>query len=174
MLDGSREMQWLEAVAKGSYKYYRSRLSEEDKRNYDIVFNAILKREPLAKGLKIHPQKIPVLMHHVLRDNPIFYYTKTEYSYNGKGQVWDIKIEYSLSPMTIKRVAGVLMDRVSAYRKVCQGKSNYHIIKYVHDSLIDKVEYSFNTTDPYQAYSVFLTGKAVCEGIAEATKYWIV
>lgn len=54
-----------------------------------------------------------------------------------------------------------------------QGKSDYEKIRYVHDYLVDNVEYdsTYNSDNIYNAYGCLYSKKAVCEGYTKAFKY---
>ena len=170
LFNPSRERKWFINTAKNSYKYYRSKLSSVDKQNYDIIFDAILYFKPIAKGLRCSTDKMMKLIHYVLRDNPVFYYTNSKFQYSKSGFSLNVQFDFDMMEFSVYKKATAIIKRLDEYKSACEGKSNLEIIKYVHDNVIKDVEYSFNTENPYQAYSVFTEGKAVCEGIAEATK----
>lgn len=66
----------------------------------------------------------------------------------------------------LENIRTAIINEVAGYDDVAK-------IKYVHDWLIDNVEYDVNleSSDPYSIVGALIEGKAVCEGYARAFKY---
>ena len=82
---------------------------------------------------------------------------------------------YLHSSFSTKQDANIAIQRVNNIKNNLVNNINqyniYDKIKYVHDILINSLEYNADTTNAHNIYGAFVEQKVVCEGYAKAFKY---
>jgi len=98
------------------------------------------------------------------------------YSYDGSGNYWitAINLYITLDTSDYENYASVrscysrMMSAIDSF--TVSGSSRYAKCKSIHDKICEMTEYTMNVAMAHQPTGVFLNGKAVCEGYAEAFK----
>ena len=98
------------------------------------------------------------------------------YSYDGSGNYWitAINLYIMLTTSDYENFAAVrscysrMMSAIDGF--TVNGSSRYAKCKSIHDKICKMTEYTMNVAMAHQPTGVFLNGKAVCEGYAEAFK----
>ena len=136
-----------------------------------------LSEEALEAGLnETHIDKI---FQCVLNDHPeLFYvegYSYTKYTrYGREDQILSVEFSgrYSMDFDTAKQRQGEIRDAVDdVLEGIDQSAGQYEKVKYVYDTIIRETDYSLDSEDNQNIYSVFVNHLSVCQGYAKATQY---
>lgn len=162
-------------------RYYYERLNQREKKIYKAIYDGIMQFKDSVEvpGVDLHERTVGWIYHCVLWDNP-FIFSVGEYA------MW-----HALDADKRRIKMTVLCDSHSekVYRKELEDAVNQILSSpklrtmtdfqkevFVHDFIINNVEYdrtlgnNGSRIEPYTAYGALVQKKAVCEGIAKATK----
>ena len=162
-------------------RYYYNLLNEKDKKIYKAIYDGIMQYKPYVDvpGAKLSPDKVGWLYHCVLWDNP-FIFSVGEYAmWHAVGDDQSrIKMTTLCDARSEKKYRGQIEDVVNQILSVpgLQEMSDFQKEVFVHDFIINNVKYdktlgnNGTKLEPYTVYGALVEHKAVCEGIAKATK----
>lgn len=156
--------------------YCYQHLSEEEQQIYveilgtlnDLKEEAVLSSNDVDQVAKIHE--------YVCADNPELFWVKgyqvQPYEVDGK----TVKIKYSgLYTMDKgqRKNYQIAMDKVinQWLAEMAQCDEEYDKVKKAYDLIISNTEYDASATESQNIVSVFMNGKSVCQGYAEAFQY---
>lgn len=154
------------------YKYYRSILSESEKKNYDIILTGLLQlgdRIPI----KVAPiQRIEVIYQYIKMDNPLlFYVDSVKYLQVPLGLINAILPSYRFPKSKIEITTQQLLDKAFAIINGTNTKAPTETEKAIHDYLCTSVSYDTKyAASSYECVGPLLFNKGVCEGISKAVK----
>lgn len=155
--------------------YYHSQLSEQEKRIYDQVYQALTQRtEETVDTLSVDVlDKIFIC---VLNDHPeIFYvsgYVYTSHSRGDETVSLTIKGNYEYDEAECeKRIAAIEKEAKNILTGIPADATDYDKIKHVFDKLVTQTEYVSGSADNQNICSVFMGKQSTCQGYAKATQY---
>lgn len=162
-------------------RYYYDRLSQNDKKIYKAIYDGIMNYKPYVEvpGVNLHENTVGWIYHYVLWDNP-FIFTVGEYAMwhaldgNKKRIKMTVLCDANLEKIYRKELEGTVNKILSSPK--LHTLSDFQKEVFVHDFIINNVEYDHThgnngaRIEPYTAYGALVQKKAVCEGIAKATK----
>lgn len=160
-------------------RYYFNKLNDKEKKIYLAIYNGIKEyREYVTvPGVALNNKLVGVVYYFVLLDNP-FFFSVGEYAMHHAVDGDRIKITTLFSQKLeeerrkeIEIIVNEILSEPSLIRM-----NDFEKEKFVHDYLINYVEYDQShgnngaLLNPYTVYGALIERKAVCEGIAKATK----
>lgn len=154
------------------YEYYYQMLSDNDKRIYGSIKDAILN---LKENITISDFKssdsIADIYEKMMFDHPEIFYVKEAFTVT-KGKDLSLSIKYRFNRNEIESFNVAMRKSVNSFLSANIHKSEYEKIKSIHDYIISVVEYK-DVSAPYshEVPGTLLYGIGVCEGIAKTFKY---
>lgn len=110
----------------------------------------------------------------VYNDHPEFFWVKNKYSYKytQSGNVIQILLEYYFDSTTIEKARKDFDFKVNEIVEEASVLNNaYEKEKYVHNVLIENVDYVEDAIMNQSAYSALVNGNSVCAGYSKAFQY---
>lgn len=106
----------------------------------------------------------------VLVDNPLLFYVEnTMYYFNAKEA--RVEYQYAYKWEECIPIYRKIFSEISDVKKACEGFSEKKKEEYIHDYIATQVKYDKNEALPiHRGNCFFMHRKAVCDGIAKATK----
>lgn len=165
-------------------RFYYNRLSNKEKTIYNELYKSIINLQPVAKvtGCLTMPT-IKNIIEAITNDNPhLYFFNQTEVRLQMSALSSTVYLTYFFNKSEIALYNKKIEEAVNKIIKKLQletAGSEYEIEKRVHDTLASHLEYdhsAISTTDKrhlaiaHSIVGVFVDKKAVCEGIAKATK----
>ncbi len=153
------------------YHPYYSLLSNDGKKLYKQIYaNALSYKETFVPVVDINVDSLLDVVESVLNDHPELFWlgNSFSYKYNSKnvckqitltfnGTQHDKDLFYSISQKIIDEAKGFSTDHEKEL--------------FVHDKLVQMIEFDNSATNNQSAYSALVTGKTVCAGYARAFQY---
>lgn len=162
-------------------RYYYDRLNQDEKKIYKAIYKGIMNFQEYVTvpGVTLNDNKVGWIYHYVLWDNP-FIFSVGEYA------MWNaVSPDNKQIRMTVlcdsetekeyRRELESVVNQILAAPKL-KTMTDFQKEVFVHDFIINNVEYDKTLgnngarIEPYTAYGALVQKKAVCEGIAKATK----
>ena len=165
-------------------RFYYNRLSNKEKTIYNELYKSIINLQPVAKvtGCLTMPT-VKNIIEAITNDNPhLYFFNQTEVRLQMSALSSTVYLTYFFNKSEIALYNKKIEEAVNKIIKKLQletAESEYEIEKRVHDTLASHLEYdhsAISTTDKrhlaiaHSIVGVFVDKKAVCEGIAKATK----
>lgn len=158
-----------------SGRFYYMYLSDSLKVVYKEVYESILsgKETEVSTLLK---DNLDIAFQCVLNDFPeIFYVSGYHYTEHTRAAE-TVKLIFSADYTMTKEEIDAAQIQIDAYVLKClagmnSAMSQYEQVKYIYDYIITNTEYDLNAPNNQNICSVFLEGKSVCQGYAEAMEY---
>lgn len=165
-------------------RFYYNRLSNKEKTIYNELYKSIINLQPVAKvtGCLTMPT-VQNIIEAITNDNPhLYFFNQTEVRLQMSALSSTVYLTYFFNKSEIALYNKKIEEAVNKIIKKLQletAGSEYEIEKRVHDTLASHLEYdhsAISTTDKrhlaiaHSIVGVFVDKKAVCEGIAKATK----
>lgn len=110
----------------------------------------------------------------VYNDHPELFWMDTAYSckYKKDGKCAEIELQFNYTADNLETEKATFNGKVNEIvSKAQELDSDYDREKYVHDALIEQVEYSASAKINQSAYSALVNGSTVCAGYARAFQY---
>ena len=154
---------------------YRAMLSGEEQAVYDEIYSNFSQRiDQFQFSGRITADRINDVTNAVYYDNPDFFWLDSSYrySYNTQGQVLGLRVNFNETADRYdesKRKFDAAADKL--IREAQKLSSAVEQEKYLHDRLLDMVEYDLNASNNQSAYSALVDGRSVCAGYARAFQY---
>lgn len=156
------------------YPYY-SFLNDNEKKIYKQVYDNAIKLSTTFKPvIKVSLDEVSNSIEAVYNDHPELFWLETSYSYkyNINLECVQIVLKFNETVNDIERSKALFYGKV---RDIVNGAleydSDYDKEKYVHDVLINMVEYDSSANYNQSAYSAIVDGRTVCAGYARAFQY---
>lgn len=180
-----KQRDWSQYVRRD---YYNT-LSDEDKEIYDKMdkvcrdvlegrqdtsYNSLSKSYQLpALYIGDDTSKVMSILTKMLKDNPIYFFTSTQFSKNGTGNIYLFCYpEFADKDVRIA-ATNELFDKVDSWSEIVNnaGDTRYKKAKKANDLIIENVVYDQssegNRVSLHQSiYSSFINGRSVCNGYA--------
>ena len=168
------EAEEAEPVSREHYAYQC--LGEEEQTVYDQIVQAILDHQEKAVLSTRDQSALERAFSAVLADHGEFFWISGyEYNmYTSGDQVIGFEILPAYTMTREERDAAAdQVETISAQwlEGVPAGAGDYEKVKYVFETLISQVEYDLEAPENQNILSVFLHGRTVCQGYAEAAAY---
>lgn len=158
-----------------SGRFYYMYLSDSLKVVYKEVYESILSGKETEVSTLIK-ENLDIAFQCVLNDFPeIFYVSGYHYTEHTRAAE-TVKLIFSADYTMTKEEISEAQTRIDAYVQNCLAgmgstMSQYEQVKYIYDYIITNTEYDLNAPNNQNICSVFLEGKSVCQGYAEAMEY---
>lgn len=157
------------------YHRYYFLLNDSQKSLYQEVYqNALDLKTTFVPKKDIYTSDIQQAVEAVYNDHPEIFWLDTQFTYkyreDNKCVELTIKFNDTVANLEISKNAfeKATNDIISEASKL---KSDYEKEKYVHDTIINNVEYVENAPMNQSAYSALVLKKSVCAGYARAFQY---
>lgn len=110
-----------------------------------------------------------------LEDHPEVFWISNQFSYGSMGDQTTLQLYSYLPGTTCEERIGKFTDTVdNIMTSIPSGLNEYHLEKYIHNTLLDMCEYADDVKDSsdgweeFSAYGALVNGSAVCEGYSYA------
>lgn len=156
------------------YPYYGMLNSKQQTLYRQIYANALKCNTSFAPVVEVSVDEVKNVFEAVYNDHPELFWLETGYSCkhlkDGKCieltlQYYEIAEDLDKSKKQFEAAAEEILDGA---RRLA---SDAEIEQYVHDALIEKVDYHAGTAMGQSAYSALVSGRSVCAGYARAFQY---
>ncbi len=155
----------------GRENYYYSHLDEKGKAEYTKIYNGYMNLKDFTVNLE--RDDFDYMFNCVLYDNPEIFWVDSSYSFSKSHIGYFIEPDYRFTADEIKTKSTELKSAVDAIlSRSGSDISDYGKEKFFHDYICENTVYDFSTYEKFgdTAYSVFIDGKAICEGYSRAFK----
>lgn len=162
-------------------RYYYEQLNRREKKIYKAIYDGIMQFKEFVEvpGVDLNENTVGWIYHCVLWDNP-YIFTVGEYAMwhaldSSKKRIKMTVLCDANSEKLYRKELEDAVNRILSIHKL-QTLSDFQKEVFVHDFIINNVEYDHThgnngaRIEPYTAYGALVQKKAVCEGIAKATK----
>ncbi len=156
------------------YPYF-DMLNDEEKILYkQLVANINELSTTFVPQVTLKTEAVNRIIESVFNDHPEFFWLDTNYSYKytKSGNCVQIILsfnetinDYENAKILFEKEAQIIVDDANKFR------TNYEKEKYVHDTLIEEIEYDTNALINQSAYSALVNKRSVCAGYARAFQY---
>lgn len=175
----------INVSAKDSYTLLaREMLSQMDNSElylevYDLIDEAVKDFETeliLDDDIYITPDELRMVFDAVYSDRPEYYWHRNSYSigtdmYNPE-RALAIYLFYYIDEETSANIAEDFFEETDIILSgITKYMSEYEIVKYLHDTLIDRITFVSGAQHAHTTYGGLVTNEAVCEGYARAFQY---
>lgn len=165
-----------EEISELYYAYYK--LDSTRQTLYREMLSALLNMEDNIRLSTTDTSLIDTTFACVMNDHPeLFYvdgYQYTEYSLGNTVTSVTFQGTYTKTSEEVQTLKVQIDHSLEACLSgVPEGADEYYIVKYFYDYLISNTEYDKNAPDNQNICSVFLGGRSVCQGYAEAFQYML-
>lgn len=164
----------VESISDGEYVYQT--LGEEEKMVYDQVLDAILKHEETI-AVSTNDKGVLDLAYNAVNADygGLFWISGYMYTqhYRGDNIIGiDFSPTYTMEQEERERIQEQIDDKVEELLAgISVSDSDYDKVKYVFETLVERVDYNSEAENNQNIISVFLNGETVCQGYACATQY---
>ena len=156
------------------YPYY-TMLDDAGKHLYRQIYaNAMALNDRFSPVEDVSVNSLRNIFAAVYNDHPELFWVDTAYSckYKRNGQCAEIDLQFNDTVQNLPTEIAVFEANAKEIVNAARGLgNNYEREKYVHDALIDKVDYVDSAPMNQSAYSALVNGRTVCAGYARAYQY---
>lgn len=156
------------------YPYY-AMLTESMRKLYRQIYaNATELVASFSPAVAVNVNQLKNVFEAVYNDHPELFWLDTGYSckYLRSGQCLEITLQYNEAANNLEAAKGSFQAGAQEIlSKAAAFGSNEEKEKYVHDMLLEKVEYNTQSVMNQSAYSALVNGQSVCAGYARAFQY---
>ena len=156
-------------------KFYYTHLSDSLKVVYKEVYESILSGKETEVSTLIK-ENLDIAFQCVLNDFPeIFYVNGYHYTEHTRATE-TVKLIFSADYMMTEEEINAAREQIDSYEQACfagmhDSMSQYEQVKYIYDYIITNTDYDLDAPNNQNICSVFLEGRSVCQGYAEAMEY---
>ena len=156
------------------YPYYA--MLETDMRSlYNQIYaNAMDMVQSFAPVTAVNVDQLKTVFEAVYNDHPELFWLETGYSckYLRNGSCVEITLKYNATASNLEASRQEFESRAGTILAAAVERgSDLEKEQYVHDSLMEQVEYVVNAPMNQSAYSALVNGRTVCAGYARAFQY---
>lgn len=157
-----------------TYPYYAMLTEPMQKLYRQIYANATELVTAFSPAVAVNVNQLKNVFEAVYNDHPELFWLETGYSckYLRSGQCMEITLQYNETVSSLGAAKGSFQAKA---QEILSGAgslgSDAEKEKYVHDMLMQKVEYSTQAAMNQSAYSALVNGQSVCAGYARAFQY---
>lgn len=156
------------------YPYY-DMLEEDMKALYRQIYaNAMAQNVSFSPVAEVTVEEVKYVFEAVYNDHPELFWLETGYTckYLRSGKCIELTLVYNESASHLDRAKA---EFEAAAEEILSGAAglagDLEKEKYVHDALVDKVDYDERASMNQSAYSALVNGTSVCAGYARAFQY---
>lgn len=157
------------------YPYY-AMLSAPEQQAYRLIYSyaSTADRSEILLGMQITCDQLDNVINSLYYDHPELFWMESSYrySYNRAGMAVSVTLNYNDTAQNLEASKAAF---ASAAQEVLDGarqlSSAVEKEKYVHDYLLDNVEFLLDADYSQNAYSALVNGESVCAGYARAFQY---
>lgn len=156
------------------YPYYGMLDSDMQTLYRQIYANAMELTTSFAPIVPVTVDQVKDVFEAVYNDHPELFWVETGYSckYMQNGKCIELTLQYYQIAENLKEAKNQFDSAAQAIIKEAEQLSdNAEKEQYVHDVLIEKVDYHEGTAMNQSAYSALVNGRSVCAGYARAFQY---
>lgn len=167
---------------------YDSLSDDEQKKCYNDIGDAVYKiseetndRDLYAVGKVLIESKdfseadMHIAINAYLEDHPEVFWISNQFSYGSIGNQTTLQLYSYLSGTECAKSIETFTEKIdSIMTSIPSGLNEYHLEKYIHNTLLDNCEYADGVKDSsdgweeFSAYGALVNGSAVCEGYSYA------
>lgn len=154
-------------------KYFRSKLSAQDRAVYDAIYMAVEEYRPSLEltGYDIDYDKFSDIWDAYTSDSPEHYWAGYIEVIESVGSL-TVVFNYTVSKADKAKYDKVIAEKTAAILSgMKKSFSEYEKVKYIHDHIVLNTRYDVDSKHNQNILSVFIHGSSVCAGYARATQY---
>ena len=152
--------------------YYYSLLDERQKEYYTQLDEAAAAGEKSVVLQGITQEEADPIFVSVQNDHPEYFWLDSSYTYRTDGGHVEFIFHYNCDDdVKNDRKAVIEQEANEILAQAPVNGSDYEKVKYVFDTLVDRIQYELNAPDSQNIYSVFGSWTSVCAGYAKSVKY---
>lgn len=156
------------------YPYY-AMLSEKGQHIYRQIYaNGSECYQTFAPVEPVTAKELKNIFSAVYNDHPELFWMDTAYAgkYARNGLCVEIDLQFNRTAQDLERAKAQFHESADQILSGAQAVSgNYDREKFVHDALIDRIDYNMGAQMNQSAYSALVNGQTVCAGYARAFQY---
>ncbi len=172
--DYVREVQDTNAILNNPQSAF-SNLSLEEQQTYLRICNEIegINESFSLIGNAVNDEQLNRIAGAILRDHPEYFYVdQIQYLKDYSGNVELVQIQYNASPEEIEQQKlQVAAWRDGILSQITDSMTNYDIALFIHDYLVNTVNYDINSVNNQNILSVVQNASSVCAGYTKAYQY---
>ena len=155
------------------YKFYFSRLDNEEKTAYNLILKEIYSMPGSIEINRISYEQADRVFEALLNDNPDLFFVGRRCSVSTKGSKTTFSVEYTVEkseyPEMKKQIDGICETVMASFTDI---SDEWQTELEIHDYIIDNCEYQLDNGNGEQStvYGALVEGKAACEGYSKAAK----
>ena len=155
---------------------YRAMLNTEEQSVYDQVYsNAVnYNADPFVLDTDINVSQLNDIMMAVYNDHPELFWVQTqyEYQYGNNHEVYSIKLIYNETVNNISDNMETFNQRVNEIVRLAdEYETDAEKELFVHDYLIQRIQYNERAPMNQSAFSALVNGESVCAGYSRAFQH---
>lgn len=153
------------------YKFYRSILTNHEKKIYDQVYEAIMNCKNMISIAGFLPDQSKKIINAVLSDNPMFFHVDS-FRFSETSIACILYPIYRITEMQYRAYVSQLKNAVYAYvnQSRDQGGVALTVVQRLHDSFSRDIRYCDDGMVAHTVIGPLLNQQGVCEGIAKSVK----
>lgn len=156
------------------YPYY-AMLDEKGQHLYRQIYaNAKALNQAFSPVEPIKAKQLRNVFAAVYNDHPELFWLDTAYSckHRANGECVEIDLQFNRTAKNLERENTIFENAAEEILSIARGLTNdYDKERYVHDTLIQKIDYSKSAEMNQSAYSALVNERTVCAGYARAFQY---
>lgn len=163
---------YADASAHNNLSYAYSKLNDEEKELYDVIYTAIVNYEEGVTVPTLDTERLDKVFNCVSMDHPeIFYvsgYRFTKYTRGDELKRLAFTASYIYSQNErdkIQKNIDTEVDKILA--NVYSEATDYQIIRYIYDTIVSNTDYDTNSSDNQNIISVLINHRSVCQGYSK-------
>lgn len=156
------------------YLYYYEKLKEEEKEQYDLIYEALIQQDKSLILNNVNPKEVERLFSFVRNDHPSLFWVEHYYRYvsNTFTDAIQMKFNYNTKKEDRKKIQEEIdFTCDSLIASIDPHLSTINKVKYIYDYLIDTITYEENSLNNQNIISSLINKKSVCAGYAKAFQY---
>lgn len=156
------------------YPYYGMLDKNQQALYRQIYANALELTTSFAPVVEVSVDEVKNVFEAVYNDHPELFWVETGYSckYLRSGECVELTLQYYNIATDLKEAR---KQFEAAAKEILEGAKNWDTAaekeRYIHDALIERVDYHGGTAMGQSAYSALVSGRSVCAGYARAFQY---
>lgn len=156
------------------YPYY-GMLDEKGRHLYRQIYaNANALQASFAPVEPIQASRLRNIFAAVYNDHPELFWMETVYNckYRRDGQCVEINLKFNRTAKDLEQAKALFAENANAIlSKAASLASDYEKEKFIHDTLLERLNYNLRAEMNQSAYGALVNGQTVCAGYARAFQY---
>ena len=153
------------------YKFFRSILTEQEKKIYDQIYKGIMNRKDEVALVGVSLDQGQKIINAILADNPMFFHVES-FAFSITLISCVIKPMYRLNKLQYRAYVPQLETAVYSYANQARarGGPTLDVIQRLHDLMARKMRYYDDGIASHTVLGPLMSQQGVCEGIAKSVK----